>query len=74
MAIQILSEPPPEPEDVAADLRRCVEEALAGAEVSVRAVSPGHFEIDVTSATFEGLNRVKQQQKVYGAIGHLMAP
>jgi len=72
MAIQILSEPPPEPEDMAADLRRCIEEALAGAEVIVRSGSPGHFEIEVTSAAFEGLNRVKQQQKVYGAIQHLM--
>jgi acid stress-induced BolA-like protein IbaG/YrbA len=72
MAIQILSEPPPEPEDLAADLRRCIEQKLAGADVTVRAGSPGHFEIEVTCAAFEGLNRVKQQQKVYGAIQHLM--
>ncbi|MDX1649163.1 MAG: BolA/IbaG family iron-sulfur metabolism protein [Myxococcota bacterium] len=73
MAIQIHSEPPPEPEEVAARVRDAIAEAMPEAEVRVDAVSPGHFEIEVVSDAFQGLSRVKQQQKVYAAIAHLMA-
>ena len=73
MAIQILSEPPPEPEEVAARVREAIEQALPDARVSVSAESPGHFCVDVASQAFEGLSRVKQQQKVYAAIAPLMA-
>ena len=73
MTIQILSAPPPEPEEIAGQLKSDIEAALPAAEVEVRAVSPGHFEIEVVSAEFEGLNRVKQQQKVYAAIQERMA-
>lgn len=73
MPIQILSEPPPEPEEVAARLHEAIQQALPEARVRVQAVSPGHFAIEVVSAAFAGLSRVRQQQKVYAAIGALMA-
>jgi acid stress-induced BolA-like protein IbaG/YrbA len=73
MAIQILSSPPPEPAEIAGQLGQAIRGALPGAEVQVVAVSPGHFEIEVVDASFEGQSRVKQQQAVYAAIGHLMA-
>lgn len=73
MAIQILSSPPPEPADVARQLDQAIREALPRAEVRVLAASPGHFEVEVVDAGFEGLSRVKQQQTVYAAIQHLMA-
>ena len=72
MPLQILSEPPPEPEEVVGKLREAILEALPGAEVAVTAGGPGHFEIEVASAEFEGLSRVRQQQRVYAAIAHLM--
>ena len=73
MAIQILSSPPPEPEEIAAQLEQAIREGLPGAEVVVRAASPGHFELEVVSASFEGQSRVKQQQAVYATIKQLMA-
>ena len=73
MALRILSGPPPEPTALLAELRRAVEAALPGAAVEVEAGSPGHFSLSVVSAAFAGLARVRQQQKVYAAIAHLMA-
>ncbi len=73
MALRILSEPPPEPEALAAQLADAVRGALPDAEVEVQVGSPGHFALRVTSAAFAGLPRVRQQQKVYAAIQHLMA-
>jgi acid stress-induced BolA-like protein IbaG/YrbA len=73
MALKILSAPPPEPEALVAELRRAVLAALPDALVEVEAGSPGHFALAVTSAAFAGLPRVRQQQKVYAAIAHLMA-
>jgi acid stress-induced BolA-like protein IbaG/YrbA len=72
MALQILNAGQ-EPEDVVGKLRGNIETAIDGAEVTVTAAGPGHFEIRVVSNAFEGLNRVKQQQLVYGAITDLMA-
>lgn len=74
MALQILSEPsrPENGEQIAGQMRTAIEVALDGAVVDVRAVSPGHFEIDAVWSGFEGLSRVKQQQQVYAAIAHLM--
>lgn len=72
MPIQILSAPPPEPEEVAGRLREAILRALPDARVEVRPGSPGHFELEVVSPQFEGLSRVKQQQKVYAAIAPLM--
>ncbi|MCP3984603.1 MAG: BolA family transcriptional regulator [bacterium] len=73
MVIQILSSPPPEPEETATQLEQAIREGLPGAEAAVRAISPGHFEVEVVSGVFEGLSRVKQQQAVYATIKHLMA-
>jgi acid stress-induced BolA-like protein IbaG/YrbA len=73
VALKILSAPPPPPEAVAEELRRAVLAALPDAAVEVDAGSPGHFTLSVVSAAFAGLPRVRQQQKVYAAIAHLMA-
>ncbi|MGH0028175.1 MAG: BolA/IbaG family iron-sulfur metabolism protein [Myxococcota bacterium] len=71
MALQIQTSPS-QPGDTARDLARAIREALPGAEVHVEDRGPGHFEIRVVAAAFEGLSRLKQQQLVYGAIAHLM--
>ncbi len=73
MPLQILSEPPAEPSDVIEQLREKILAELPDAEVVVTAGGPGHFEVTVTSQSFEGLSRVKQQQRVYAAIAPLMA-
>ena len=73
MPLQILSSPPPEPEDVVKQLEDAIGAALPGAEIAVHARGPGHFEIDVAWAEFAGLPRVKQQQRVYAAIRELMS-
>ena len=73
MALKILSAPPPEPAALVNALREAVLAALPGAAVEVEAGSPGHFALSVVSADFAGLPRVRQQQKVYAAIAHLMA-
>jgi acid stress-induced BolA-like protein IbaG/YrbA len=73
MALRILSSPPPEPTALLDELRRAVKTALPDAAVEVEAGSPGHFSLSVVSASFAGLPRVRQQQKVYAAIAHLMA-
>jgi len=73
VALKILSAPPPEPEAIAEELRKAVRAALPDARVEVEAGSPGHFALSVLSAAFVGLPRVRQQQKVYAAIAHLMA-
>lgn len=71
MALKIIGTP--DGTAVARQMQQSIEAAIEGAEVEVRAVSPGHFEIDVTSTAFAGKSRVQQQQLVYGAIGQLMA-
>ena len=73
MTLQILSSPPPDPEIVAGQLRERIEAAFPEAEVAVVAQSPGHFTVSVVCASFEGESRVRQQQRVYAAIGELMA-
>ena len=72
MALQIINAGPP-PEDVAEQIRKAIAQALPQAAIEVRPQGPGHFEIAVTDAIFEGKPRVRQQQLVYGAIAHLMA-
>jgi stress-induced morphogen len=71
MPLQILGSPSAS-RDTQADLERAIAEAFPDAVVEVGANSPGHFEIRVVSASFEGQSRVKQQQRVYAAIAHLM--
>jgi acid stress-induced BolA-like protein IbaG/YrbA len=73
MALRILSAPPPEPTALLDELRAALRAALPDAAVEVEAGSPGHFSLSVVSAAFAGLPRVRQQQKVYAAIAHLMA-
>lgn len=72
MALQIINAGPPA-EEIAEQIRAAIAGALPDAVIDVRPQGPGHFEIAVTDAAFEGLNRVKQQQLVYGAITDLMA-
>lgn len=72
MALQIINAGPP-PEEIAEKIRSAIAERLPDAEIDVRPQGPGHFEITVTDRSFEGLNRVKKQQLVYGAITELMA-
>jgi acid stress-induced BolA-like protein IbaG/YrbA len=57
---------------VAKQLREAIAKAIPEAEVIVSLGTPGHFEIKVVSAAFEGKSRVKKQQLVYGSIAHLM--
>ena len=73
MPLQILSEPPPEPEEVTGRIRSAIAEALPGAGIEVTSGGPGHFSITVTCPSFEGETRVRQQQRVYAAIAPLMA-
>jgi len=72
MALQIINAGPP-PEEIVGQIEAAIALALPEAKVEVRPQGPGHFEISVTDAGFEGLSRVKQQQRVYAAITELMA-
>ncbi|HKK53851.1 MAG TPA: BolA/IbaG family iron-sulfur metabolism protein [Myxococcota bacterium] len=72
MALQIINAGP-EPEEVAGRIREAIEAALPDARIEVLPRGPGHFELTVTDAGFEGLSRVKQQQRVYAAITELMS-
>jgi len=72
MALQILNASP-DPEKIVAQIRSVIAEALPGAEIDVRAASPGHFEIRVVSEAFAGKTKVRQHQLVYGAITDLMS-
>jgi len=72
MALQIINAGPP-PEEIVERIRQAIAGSLPEAEIDVRPEGPGHFAIVVTDAVFEGLSRVQQQQKVYGAIADLMA-
>jgi acid stress-induced BolA-like protein IbaG/YrbA len=72
MALQIVNAGP-KPEEIAEQIRGCIGEAIPGAEIEITPGGPGHFEIRVASALFEGKGRVQQQQLVYGAITELMA-
>ncbi|MEE8582021.1 MAG: BolA/IbaG family iron-sulfur metabolism protein [Myxococcota bacterium] len=71
MALQILNAGPA-PEKICAEIRGAIKQVLSDAEVEVVAASPGHFEIQVRSASFADRSRVQQQQSVYAAIAHLM--
>jgi acid stress-induced BolA-like protein IbaG/YrbA len=72
VALRILSSPPPEPEEIAGRLREAILAGLPDAVVAVEPRGAGHFEVEVVSAAFAGLSRVKQQQLVYGAIAPLL--
>jgi stress-induced morphogen len=72
VALQIVNQGPP-PEEIAGRLREAIAAAVEDAEIEVHPRGPGHFEICVVSAAFEGKSRVQQHQLVYGAIADLMA-
>ena len=72
MALQIINAGPP-PEEIAEQVRTAIAATLPDATIEVRPQGHGHFEITVIDVAFEGLNRVKQQQLVYGAITPLMS-
>ncbi len=73
MALQIINAGP-KPEETIEKMRAAIAAALPeGSEIEIGSGGPRHFDIRVVSAAFEGLNRVKQQQLVYGAIADLMA-
>jgi acid stress-induced BolA-like protein IbaG/YrbA len=72
MALQIINAGPP-PEAIADQIRAAIANSMPEATIDVRPQGPGHFEITVTDSCFNGLSRVKQQQRVYAAITELMA-
>jgi acid stress-induced BolA-like protein IbaG/YrbA len=72
MALKILSAPS-DPAATAEQLRDAVVRALAGAQVRVRATSPGHFEVEAVWPGFAGKSRVAQHQLVYQAIKPLLS-
>ncbi len=59
---------------IAADLKNLIEKELEGSEVYIRDFTGGgdHLEVNVIWAGFAELNRVKQHQKVYGIVEHLV--
>ena len=54
------------------DLKSRLEASFAQARVTV-AGAGNRFEIDIVSAAFDGLSRVRRQQAVYAVIGDLIA-
>ena len=75
MALKILSEPSgdEDAQDLVRALTDAIQASIPDGRVTVNALSPGHFEIDVESPVFDGKSRVKQQQLVYAAITPLMS-
>lgn len=58
----------------ASEIERLIREAIPDAEVTIRdlAGDGDHYAARVVSASFEGLPRVKQHQRVYAALGGRM--
>jgi len=54
-------------------ITRAIEEAIEGAEVDVSGGQGGHFELAVTSSSFEGKSTLERHRMVLGAIRDLMA-
>lgn len=69
MSLKILGD---ESADVIAQMRSAIESAIDCRDLVIDCGSPGHFAIRVVADGFSELNRVKQQQLIYGAIAHLM--
>jgi stress-induced morphogen len=55
----------------ASDIERLIREAIPDAQVTIRdlAGDGDHYAARVVSASFEGLPRVRQHQRVYAALG-----
>ena len=58
----------------AEDIERLILDAIPDAEVTITdlAGDGDHYAARVVSASFAGLNRVRQQQRVYAALGPRM--
>lgn len=69
MALNILGD---DSADIIEQMRTAIKAAVDCEDLSVECGSPGHYAVRVVSGVFAELNRVKQQQLVYGAIAHLM--
>lgn len=54
------------------DIINAVQAAIPDAQVEAR-LEGNHVHLSVTSAAFQGLSPVKQQQLVYGALNHAIA-
>ena len=58
----------------ASEIERLIREAIPDAQVEIRdlAGDGDHYAARVVSATFEGMPRVRQHQRVYAALGGRM--
>ena len=58
----------------ASDIERLIREAIPDAQVTIRdlAGDGDHYAARVVSASFEGLPRIRQHQRVYAALGGRM--
>ncbi|HEY1143409.1 MAG TPA: BolA family transcriptional regulator [Sphingomicrobium sp.] len=58
----------------ASEIERLIRDAIPDAEVTIRdlAGDGDHYAARVVSASFEGMPRVKQHQRVYAALGGRM--
>lgn len=54
-------------------IKRKIEAALPNAEIDIQSPDQVHFTARIVAAEFKGLSRVQQQQKVYAALGDLIA-
>ena len=56
------------------EIERLIREAIPDAEVTITdlAGDGDHYAVRVVSATFAGMNRVRQHQRVYAALGQRM--
>lgn len=61
------------PDEIAKALQGAILKAIPDAEVTVHIGSPGHYSLDVHSATFEGQSTLQRQRAVYSAIAPWMA-
>jgi len=50
-------------------VKEMIEAAITECEARVESGDGSHFDVTVISPAFDGLNRVKQQQLVYAALG-----
>ena len=56
----------------AAEVQALIQTGLPGAQVRVASDDDTHFEAVIVSPQFRGLNKVRQHQLVYGALGGRM--
>ncbi|MGI1677245.1 MAG: BolA/IbaG family iron-sulfur metabolism protein [Cellvibrionaceae bacterium] len=56
----------------ALDIKKLIEDQIENSEVTVN-IEGNHLHLIVVSSAFSGLNTLKKQQMVYGAVNHLIA-